>query len=333
MIVNRISWKSVAVWCLMATLAPACSRGSQDVPPLRVQRLDSAMAVFASLPPARRAAVRDSFRPAFELMAAIRLLPAVTDSAIEAYADSPASRIFLPDVSERLTQLDSLEQVMGAMYGKLSGVLPSVRRPLLYGFESPYMQSVYTSGQVVLVALNHYLGPGYPGYDGFEAYQKRRKRAPLLPYNLLEAQIGSVYPAPDHASAPVTALSAMLHEGAVLYALMAVVPDASLADAGGWTPSEVEWMESNERMMWETLTDNNLLYNSDPMIVRRLVGVGPSTPVINANAPGAAGRYIGYRIVEEYCRNHPGTTLDELLSEQFCRSRSTLVNAGYGWRK
>lgn len=331
MIANRISWSVVVAWCLLVILAPACSHKGSDTPPVRIQRLDSAMARFAGAPAAERLALGDSFRPAFELMAAMELLPGVTDSAIEAYGNSAVSRIFMPDVRERLPRLDSLEEVIGAMYAGLSEKLPSVRPPALYGFESPYMQSVYFSDSVALIALNHYLGPDYPGYDGFESYQKRRKRPALLPYNLLEAHIGSLYPAPDHGSA--TTLSAMLHEGAVLYALMSVMPDASLADAGGWTAAEVEWMESNERMMWETLVDNNLLYISDPMIVRRLVGPGPSTPVINANAPGAAGRFIGYRIVEEYCRKHPGTGLPELLSEQFCSSRSTLVDAGYGWRK
>jgi len=331
MIQNRIA-EVLALFCGVVALALAgCgSDRSGDVVPVRIQRLDSAMALFSSSGPEGRMAMVDSFSRGLEAMVDMGMLPSVSDSSIAAYGTSDVTRVFLPDVASRLGSLDSVESALGAMYDRAAVTLPSLPRPEIYGIESPFFQSVYLVDSVALVALNHYLGPDYPGYVSFENYQRQRKFPRLLPYNLLEAQIGVSFPIGDTG---VTVLSAMLREGAVIHALMSTVSGASLADAGGWTQEEVEWMEANERLMWEALVDKNLLYSTDPMDVRRLVGSAPSTPLINANAPGAAGRFLGYRIVSSYLAGNPSAQVEQLLSEGFWNSRKSLIESGYGWRR
>lgn len=328
---NRIA-EILSLFCGVVTFALAgCGYDrSENVVPVRIQRLDSAMTLFSSFGPDERKAMVDSFSHGLEVMADMRMLPSVSDSSIVAYGASDVTRVFLPDVALRLGSLDSIESALGAMYDRAAVTLPSLPRLEIYGIESPFFQSVYLADSVALVALNHYLGPDYPGYASFENYQKQRKFPRLLPYNLLEAQIGARFPVRDTG---VTVISAMLREGAVIHALMSTIREASLADAGGWTQAEVEWMEANERLMWEALVDKNLLYSTDPMDVRRLVGLAPSTPVINANAPGAAGRFLGYRIVSSYLAGNPSAPVEQLLSEVFWNSSKSLIESGYGWRR
>ncbi len=74
---------------------------------------------------------------------------------------------------------------------------------------------------------------------------------------------------------------------------------------------------------------DNLIYSTDMSIARRLSEPSPSSTLISPNLPGRVGRYIGYRIVDAYIANNPGTKLSDILSPDFYNSPSVLINSGY----
>ena len=77
------------------------------------------------------------------------------------------------------------------------------------------------------------------------------------------------------------------------------------------------------------LVERDLLYDKSASTIDRLIAPGPTTRLLDPRCPGRAGRYIGYRIVEAYRRNHPEATLPFLLSPEFYTSSTVLDEASY----
>jgi hypothetical protein len=73
---------------------------------------------------------------------------------------------------------------------------------------------------------------------------------------------------------------------------------------------------NNERQMWLYLVGRDLLFSSDQMTIRKLIGEAPFTSFFTNESPGQAAVWLGFRIVESYMNNNREVTLDELMSDK-----------------
>lgn len=247
------------------------------------------------------------------------------ESTPQAYMQSAVAQAFKPEIDKVFPTLEPLEKELGQMLERAKAdsiCLP----PLCFAAVAwGYPQSIARVDTVVLIALNHYLGPEFDGYSHLQAYQRQAKRPEMLPYNLAEALVATQYPIERQSQ---TVLSRMLYEGAIVEAVMRIVPGARLHMALGCTEQELEWMESRERDIWSDMALRRLVYDSSPVNIDRLFQPAPSSPMLDGQAPGRAARFIGYKIVKSYLRAHHAS-LPALLSPSFYADPSSLLEAGY----
>lgn len=251
----------------------------------------------------------------------------VSDSGINAYATGRGVTVFTPDIEKRFTAADSIGRVLSTVTGRLKRMLPSMKRYDIYGAVSTYNQSIIMTDSVMVVGLNHYLGEDYPGYGYFEPYQRRVKTQAHIAYDIAEASVAGSYPYMQQPDG--TLLNRMLYDGALIYVIMVSMPEADIAEAMGFTPIQARWMEENEGNVWRRIIENEYLYSTDPLTIDKIMRPAPSTPSIHPEAPGRAGRYIGYHIVEAYMKSHSLTEPEKLLSPEFYNSEKSLIDAGY----
>lgn len=318
-------YRSVAAAMIVAALVCSCHH---DTPaPVTIHRLDLAIEDFADSDDGTRRQLCDSFSGGVSAM--VYLLSDTTDSyrLLDSLSRSRSVRMFMPDVRHRLADLGPIETELGEMRRNFADRLTEIHFPTLYSIVSPFNQSIFGVDTVMLVALNHYLGNDYEGYSYFEPYQRLKKHPAHISYDIAEATIASAYP--YIAGGQSTALSRMLYEGALVTALMEVVPDASLSEALGYTDLQTKWAQDNESLAWNAIVTRQLLYSTDPLIADRLTQPSPSTTIIHPDSPGRLGRYIGYRIVQSYIDHNPGVGLPMLLSPDTYNSQSTLIKAKY----
>lgn len=317
--------RTLAAAMIVAAMVCSCHHATTE--PVAIHRLDLAIEGFSDNDNSMRRQLCDSFSEGVSAMA--YLLHDTTDSyrLLDSLSRSRSVRMFMPDVRRRLPSLDSIESALGGIRRNFADRLPEVHFPTLYSIVSPFNQSIFSVDTVMLVALNHYLGNDYEGYSYFEPYQRLTKHPAHIPYDIAEAAIAAAYPYVSGGQA--TALSRMLYEGAIVEALMETVPDASLSEALGYTPRQLQWAQDNEAQVWNAIVTRQLLYSTDPLVADRLTLPSPSTTLIHPDSPGRLGRYIGYRIVQSYTDNNPGTPLPMLLSPDTYNSQSTLVKAKY----
>lgn len=329
---------SIILSALAATFLTACSSRETQVPEVTISRFDTEVAGYSQM----TASQRDEFRSRYP--EAISFVTAAADGNVDSmlmeYAVSNAVTMFGPDISQRFTAEDSINRILGEIRAAMSDKLPGLRWKDPVGVISTYNQSVILTDSVSLIGLNHYLGEDYTAYSYFDPFQRHLKTQRHLPYDFAEALIANAFPYKP-GDTP-TLLERILYEGALLTAVNEVVPGDDIAESMGYDDDQWQWLNENESNIWKSLIDRDMLFSVDPTLADRMTRPAPKTMAVHPDAPGRAGRYIGYRIVQQWLRNNPnpnhstttdaaghGKILQWLLSPGFYASDKTLLNSAY----
>lgn len=252
----------------------------------------------------------------------------LSDEMIEFWASSQPVAVFTPDVDSIFTDSLYIGRTLGHILHKAESAgldLPHRRyAAVVYGRP----ESILFVDSVMLIALNHYLGFEYPGYSHWPVFMRINKTPQALPYDLAEALVATSYPFALH-DEDATLLSRMVYEGALAHAKMALVPQADLAGTLGYTDAEMKWLEKNEAAIWRSMVKDQLLYDTSEDLASRILSPAPEVFIVDPVAPGRVGRYIGYRIVEEFMKNNPEPPLKDMLEPDFYKGNSTLIRSEY----
>lgn len=252
----------------------------------------------------------------------------VTDLRLQGWSWALPTLVFTPAVDSIYpTGTDSLALAIGGITARMrhAGVELTPRRyaAVVWG----RMESMMFVDSVMLIALNHYLGAEYDGYSHFPLYMRLTKEPRLLPYDIAEALIATDYP---YNNPEGTLLQRMLYEGALTAAkLQSVGSEANLADALGYRPEQMQFITDNEKELWRRIVADGLLYDTSTTTIDRLIAPAPNVSMLDPRCPGRLGRYLGYRIVENFCRKNPEATLPYLLSSQFYTNPDILAQSDY----
>lgn len=315
---------------LFLMLMSCGQRPRSSVESVPIVRFDREVVSYAELDSAGRAVFRDSFGRVSDIMAAIvtrGAVPKADDSFLQEYSGDSKMRYYVPGIEERLGKLDSVEEILGLAKSNAAHMIPGLRWPDIYGAVLTYNQSVVSADSVLIVGLNHYLGPDYAPYSYFDNYQRYTKQKRLIPYHVVEAVLAAAYP--YRPSSDATALTRMVYEGALSEAVLMLLESSDEAAVMGYNDEQQAWAAGNEANAWKTMIERGLLYSSDPVVSDRLLRPSPRTSVLHPDSPGRLGRFIGHRIVRSFIKHHPEVPLSELLDSAFYNSPKVLVNSGY----
>lgn len=291
-------------------------------------RLDSILADYASLNEEQRVTVVDSLRYVIDAWFNIQGKREINDNALMEYSNSDAVKVFYKDVCAKISNISELSNIVLKLEDNIYKQFRDSCFFKIYSVVSPYNQSIFIVDSIMFIGLNHYLGSDYPGYGYFEPYQRIVKTPQHMPYDIAEAYLIDRYPYIKRADASV--LNTLLYNGAIVYTLMQIVPNADLAEALGYSEEQLLWADGNENDAWNALILRNLLYSTSQYDANRLVVPSPATSILHKDSPGRLGRYIGYKIVKSYVENHSNKNLEWLLSPDFYNSIQSLIDSKYG---
>lgn len=299
-----------------------------DAVPVKIERFDSLVTLYPRMDSSERAAFRGQYAPAIQFALQAQADSASVDSLLTAYVESRVMTVFGTDISQRFREADSVENQLGLAKVVVGELFPRVVWPQrIIGVVSPYRQSIMFTDSCVLVGLNHYLGRDYAGYGYFEPYQRRLKDPEQLPVRLVESVIamGCPYRGGDES----TVLSRMLHDGAVLWGVKQALPDTPDSVLMGWSVEQTEWVNENLPQIWQTMIERNLLFTTDKSVGDRLTHITPATTLVNPQAPGRLGSYIGMLIVDRFLDENKQAEPKQMLDSAVYNSPATLVKSGF----
>lgn len=188
---------------------------------------------------------------------------------------------------------------------------PDKEIPVIYTYLSDFKQSIVIEENLIGIGLDKYLGAESDLYGIFEKYMVRRMRPEMVTVDFMRAMAISEFQYDDTND---NLLSQMVHEGKIQYFLDAVLPFAEDSLKFGYTDQQMDWANINEKNMWEYIVENKLLFSTDNLTIRGMIGEGPFTTLFANNSAPKAGVFLGWKIVHRYMEKKPEVTLPELMA-------------------
>ncbi len=178
-----------------------------------------------------------------------------------------------------------------------------------YGGFAGFMAWFYDSSSL-MVDLDMYLGSNFEAYPTFFPQYKYTYFNPeMLPINITK-EIVRREMIPFETEKPKNMLAHIILEAAKFYELTKLMPCEKKPLLFEYTEAQWNWNIKEEKMIWQYIIKEKLLYESDYKTYRALVGEGPNTTRtgVAPNAPPRIGIWTGYQIIKSFFTNNKNVT-------------------------
>ena len=256
-----------------------------------------------------------SIAPRFQVFLAADLDDTLNLIQIFDFITSPLNLELFNQVINKYPNLDILSNKLTKSFKYFSYHFPEKHLPDVYSYVSGliFEQPVKILETSLIIALDMYLGKDFGEYKKLNLpnYKLERMNKNYIVRDCMdEIYFDNFYEAP-----PRNFLEAMIKEGKRLYFLDAVLPDTPDFIKIGYTPEQINWCEKNENNIWAFFIENELLFSSNALSMRKFFIDGPFTSSFSKGSPARIGAWTGWQIIREYKKNNPEISLEELLKE------------------
>lgn len=227
------------------------------------------------------------------------------------YSDSTLRRL-MTDAMAKYKDMSGLEKGLSKGFRKLKKQIPSLKIPCVYSQISALNESIVVGDSLLGISIDKYMGVDYPMYKRFFYDYQRKSMKPerILP-DCFNFYLLSEYPLPKDSKGCL--IDYMLHIGKLHYIVNKILDYKTVGEELNYTRDEEAWCEHNQRKIWEYIMQNGQINSTDPMVIRKYMKPAPNTAFFGDQSPMMVGVWMGTQIVNSYMKNHPKTTVNELL--------------------
>ncbi len=256
--------------------------------------------------------------PAFYKLYLDQILRVVPDSAttfsLYRFAGSRDWRDLQKDIEQMYPTTIQLENRFTRAFGQIKTAFPEKATPDVFFYNSGFNVGIWPDSNLLGIGLEWYLGkenkivkmlpPDFP------QWQRDNMDSSLLVSDAVKGWFLVNFYQREFAK---NLLEYMVFNGKVVYATEAVLAPIADSTLFGYTGTQMAWSYEQENNIWKELIKNDLLYSTKEKDVTRLTSDGPFTPGFPQNSAPMTGVFIGWKMVADYMRKHPETTLNELM--------------------
>lgn len=252
----------------------------------------------------------------------ILALPAAPDSNTDAKQEVKAFiRSYLPlkDSAEKLfADVNATEKEVRKGLQFVKYYFPSYKLPAkLITFIGPINSygNILTT-DAVAVGLQLYMGKNFSiyqseaGQEMYPAYISRRFEKEYIPVNCIKTIVDDIFP-DNNASRPL--VEQMIQAGKRLYVLDRLMPETPDTLKTGYTKKQLDGCYANEQTIWSFFVQNDLLFTSDPSVIKDYMNDAPQTQAFGKDSPGFIGQFAGWQIVKKWMAKREKVSLEDLL--------------------
>ncbi len=219
------------------------------------------------------------------------------------------------EVNRVFPDLDFLEEKFNKAFRYFKFYFPDKEVPSLVSYISRFNYPYFTVSDYIGIGLDMYLGVNTEYYKrlGLPQYQVRNMHPDKIPSDVLGNYANALFPFNDSTE---NVLNRLIHEGKMMYFLDIILPEEPDTLKFGYTRDQLKWCKKNEEEMWTNLVEDELIFSTDPMDIRKMTNPAPFTSFFTSESPGRAAVWIGYRIIKEYARRNPKLDPASIMKEQ-----------------
>lgn len=238
------------------------------------------------------------------------------EDRLRAFVDNKDMQMISRSIDEIFGDLSGLKPTIDDAFKHIKYYYPEGPLPKnIIFYNSTFEYGVISYKDNIGVGLEMYLGPNsdvikrLPPIE-FPEYQKEKMSVEYLVVDLVRSWFEYHYMGEK---APEDFKENLIHYGKILYMLDAILPKEKDYIKIRYSRDQLEWVEKNEHMIWQTIVDSDYLFTSDIKVIRNFFGDGPFTPGLPKGAPPRAGMYIGWQMVRDFMEENPKMTLPDLM--------------------
>jgi hypothetical protein len=231
---------------------------------------------------------------------------------LKSFFSEPALMKLYTDEQFQLADIKGINEELSYGMEVLLSQFQSLKRPTIYMHVSGLNQNVIVNDEILSLSSDKYMGADYPLYQDF-FYDYRRQLMScdrIVPDYLLGFMMANF---PFAGNAEVL-LDRMLYEGKLRYILSRLIPQRQEWEYVGYTKDQYEWCKTHQAQMWKSLLENRHLFTPHFITTLQYLNEAPYTAPISVESPGRTGIWIGYQIICSFMKNHPYTSLQELMN-------------------
>jgi hypothetical protein len=181
------------------------------------------------------------------------------------------------------------------------------------------------------ISLQFYLGRDFSWYQNENfinnvapSYRSRRFSKEYITADLMKLITDDLFP---DKSAGRPLIEQMIEKGKQWWLLDKFMPNAADSVRTGYTQKQLDWVNTNEGMIWTFITKNEDLYTITPATLQTYIGEGPFTQGFDQSfSPGNIGPWIGRQIIRKFESNNSKLTVQQIMETP---SKKVLEEAKY----
>jgi hypothetical protein len=216
---------------------------------------------------------------------------------------------------KKFPDMTSVEKGLEEAFRNYAYYFPGKKIPAIFTCITGFNNSIITGDSLLGIGLDRYLGADCEYYPRLSIYKYISAR--MTPENIVPDCIYGWGDSEWDFSTlkyPVdNVLAEIIHNGKLKYFEKCMLPEISDEIIFGFTSGQMKFCRNNESQMWQYLVENNLLFNSDQLTIRKLIGEAPFTGYFTKESPGRAAIWLGFRIVESYMMKNPGINIEKMI--------------------
>lgn len=238
------------------------------------------------------------------------------------FQDSTLMRLYA-DEQAKFRDVSAIERSLSEAISTYKLWFPKDSVPTFRMHVSGLTQSVITSGSVVSISGDKYLGKDYPLYKSyFYEYQLPTMQTENVVCDALKAFLEGRFP---EANANIL-VDRMIYQGVVSVTVEQMLPEQDMKSILGYDAKEFEWLDKNEKNIWIYMVENEQLYTTDQLTITKYMEEAPFTSFFGQSSPARIGRFIGYKIVKSYLKKK-NLPISSLLPR--FDAKNVLAESGY----
>ena len=210
-------------------------------------------------------------------------------------------QLALYEQTKSISNSDIQDQLTPFMEG-LPRVFDNARVPkklITITSDVDYNNKVIINDSMVLIAIDNFLGVNHHMYEGIALYLRQQMELKHLSKELAESFANNRITLPKDR----TFLAQLIYSGKIQFLKQSILSDYSEDKILGYTPDQLAWAMTNEKEIWNFFVSKELLYSTDPELIKRFISPAPFSKFylnIDVDSPGQIGQWLGLQIVKAY---------------------------------